>query len=99
MIAHIVNIQAKQGREQDVQDALNRFAALIAGEAGVHNFASGPNIFAKTLDAGWTHALLVDLDDAEAMQRYQAHPDHVVLLEELNDSCEARLAIDFVRQD
>jgi len=99
MIAHIVSIKAKQGREQEVQDSLDRFASHIGGEPGVHNFASGPNIFAKTLDAGWTHALLVDLDDEEAMRRYQSHPEHVVLLRELDDSCEARLAVDFFRRD
>jgi hypothetical protein len=99
MIAHIVTIKAKQGREQEVQDSLDRFASLIASEPGVHNFASGPNIFTKSLEVGWTHALLVDLDDAETMQRYQSHPDHVVLLQELDDSCEARLAVDFLRRD
>ena len=97
MIAHIVNIKAKPGRKHEVTESLDRFASLIEGEPGVHNFVSGTNFFTKSLDAGWTHALLVDIDDDATMQRYQANPDHVVLLRELDDSCEARLAIDFIR--
>ena len=97
MIAHIVNIKAKSGREDEVQSSLERFAAAIAGEPGVHNFASGPNIFVKSSAAGWTHALLVDLDDEDTMKRYQSHTEHLILLRELDDSCEERLALDFHR--
>ena len=43
-------------------------------------------------------ALVSTFNDLDAMQHYQKHPDHQVVLKKVNDFCKSVLAVDFVTE-
>jgi hypothetical protein len=43
-------------------------------------------------------ALVSTFNDLDAMQHYQKHPVHQVVLKKVNDLCESVLAVDFVTE-
>jgi hypothetical protein len=94
MIAHVVCFRFKPGtttgQVDGVRDALLGMRGRIAEIRDIH---FGPNLAPGATE--YSHALVVTLDDMEAVNRYAVHPVHVqVVTEVIAPLREARLAID-----
>jgi hypothetical protein len=76
MICHIVLIRLKDGvTDQEAGAFLKTAKELLGAIPGVHNLRVGRGVGVKA-DVSYPHALVMDFDDDEALEAYQAHRDH-----------------------
>src|ERR1700712_3869648 len=78
MIRHIllVKIQGDAAAAQ-LDRAFQDIGTVAARLPGVLSFAHGPSNSPEGMERGYTHGLVVDFADAEALQAYADDPDHV----------------------
>ena len=92
MIEHMVWIKFKDGvTEQRQQEHLENLRSLRGVIPGVRKLVAGANVTERA--GGYTHGLLVTLDDQEALQTYADHPEHVAVAQPLKEDADL-LAMD-----
>ena len=93
-LEHMVWIKFKPGvtaeRQQQHLDGLRSLTGTVPG---IRHLAVGANITDRAM--GYTHGLLVRLDDAAALKVYADHPEHVKVAKPLREDAEL-LAMDIV---
>jgi hypothetical protein len=92
-VRHIVLFRARAGGEDALTKLVARLPALSEQIGGVEDASAGPALPGEAAH-GWTHALTIVFSDAAALDRYQSHPAHVGLVEELNPLVEDFLVFD-----
>ena len=92
MIEHMVwirfNDDVTEARQQAHLDALRSLKTRVPG---IRKIAVGPNVTDRA--NGYTHGLLVTLDDQAALQTYADHPEHVAVAKPLREDA-SLLAMD-----
>jgi hypothetical protein len=95
MLRHVVFFKFKEGvGEGKIADLESSLAALppIIPEILSYEFGRDTVHSERSYDL----ALISTFRDLEALQCYQKHPDHRVVLRKVNDICESVLAVDFL---
>lgn len=96
MIEHLVVIQARPGREDEVTAALEDYARAIRSLPSLLELTVGRNINDVSKGLGWTHGMLARLRDYEAFEEeYWPHPAHAELMPVLDETCETRFGVDY----
>lgn len=96
MIEHYVLFKANQGAEDVLEAALAEFDAGMRGAPWLLELTYGPNINARSMELGWTHGMLSRLPNYETFKNeYWNHDAHVRFLEQLDECCETRFALDY----
>jgi len=92
MIEHMVWIKFKDGvsdeRKQEHMENLRNLRGVVPG---VRKLVVDKNVTDRA--QGYTHGLLVTLDDQEALQTYVEHPEHVAVAGPLKEDADL-LAMD-----
>ena len=98
MLRHIVSMridadtdEVRQLRSAQLSAAL---AALPAHIPEIRNLTINANVVVRP--GNWDLALIVDFDDAEALEVYREHPEHQKVLELINAIAAERAAVDFL---
>ena len=97
MVEHMVWIKFKAGvTEARQQTHLDGLRALKDRIPGIKRLAVGENFTDRA--AGYTHGLLVTLEDRDALRTYADHPQHVAVAGPLKEDADL-LAMDIERQE
>jgi hypothetical protein len=97
MIRHVVFFKFKQGiGEEEILDLEKSLAALPPVIPEILSYEFGRDVVRS--ERSYDLALVSTFNDLDAMQHYQKHPVHQVVLKKVNDLCESVLAVDFVTQ-
>lgn len=102
MIAHIVLIQPKPDlTDAQQQDALATLARAAAGVPEIRGFRLGRRIkhglpgYERLMPQDFEYALIVEVDDVEALKRYLEAPAHTALGDLFYNATSAALAYDY----
>lgn len=94
-IRHIVfwKLSAVTPRKKadDAEGVVSRLEALVGVVPEIRALTVGPDVAG---DENWDMALIVDVDDLDALGRYQAHPDHKAAGAFIRTVVTDRLAVD-----
>lgn len=94
MIKHVVTFTLKDMSPEQEEKLLAAFRALDGQIPEVKSFTMGRNISDR--DQTYTHCLVSEFEDMEAVGRYLKHPAHVAAIEEhLAPVMERRAVIDY----
>ena len=94
MVDHIVLFTLREGvAPEDAEDLLGSLAALKGSVPGVVDLSVGENFSERA--GGYTHGLFVRLEDGEALEGYMRHPDHLAVVEKLEERTTGRLVVDY----
>jgi hypothetical protein len=97
MIRHVVFFKFKQGiGEEVIVDLEKSIAALPPVIPEILSYEFGRDVVRS--ERSYDLALISTFNDLDAMQHYQKHPDHQVVLKKINELCESVLAVDFVTE-
>ena len=97
MLKHVVLFKFKPGlSESDLENLEKSLAALPSTIPDILGYEFGRNVVRS--ERSYDFALVSNFADLEAMQRYQKHPDHLVVLNKVTHLCERVLAVDFVQE-
>ena len=106
MIAHVVLLQPKADlTEADRNAALATVRRSAAGLPDVHRFRLGRRVkhglpgYEQLMPQDFEFALIVELEDEEALKRYLAAPAHQELGQLFYTASSAALAYDYVLED
>lgn len=92
MIRHIVLIKFRDDvSEEHRQEIYADLRALVGKIDGLMNANFGPNVSPEGLSKGFRDGFVMDLRDAEARDRYLAHPLHQAAGTKLVAACEGGL--------
>ena len=92
MIRHIVLINFRDDvSEEHRQEIYGDLRALIGKIDGLVSAQFGPNVSPEGLSKGFRDGFVMDLRDAEARDRYLAHPLHQAAGAKLVAACEGGL--------
>ena len=81
-------------RAAHAAEGARRLAALDGVVPEILAISVGPN--SEYPDANWDLALIVDVADVAALERYQVHPAHEEVVAYMRSVVGARAAVDFV---
>lgn len=94
MIKHIVFFKFKadagEDRMLDLEESLKALPGLIPE---IRAFEVGRDVLRT--ERSFDLALVSAFDDLEALQRYQVHPDHQVVVGKVRQLCEKVAAVDY----
>jgi len=94
MLKHVVFMKFKDGtREERIEDLEKSLGALPGAIPEIEQYEFGRDVLRT--ERSYDFALVSAFGDLEAMKRYQAHPDHQVVLGKVREMCESILAVDF----
>ncbi|MGD8253132.1 MAG: Dabb family protein [Syntrophobacterales bacterium] len=95
MLRHVVFFKFKDGvGEEEIVDLEKSLAELPPVIPEILSYEFGRDVVRS--ERSYDLALVSTFKDLDAMQRYQKHPDHQVVLQKVNELCESVLAVDFV---
>ena len=95
MLRHVVFFKFKQGvGEEKIVDLEKSLAGLPAVISEILSYEFGRDVVRS--ERSYDLALVSTFKDVDALQRYQKHPDHQVVLKKVNERCESVLAVDYV---
>ena len=98
MLNHIVLIKFKQDTpEKDIQDMQNLLEELPNKIFEIHSYEFGRDIIHS--DRSYDFALVALFANTEALNRYQIHPEHRVVLKKLGSISESVVTVDFMGTD
>lgn len=86
-------LTAKPGSEDAVSTALAELADQIRDLPGLIELTAGPNVHARSREAGVSHGLLVRLESEESLAAYRIHPAHQALMPKLDAGAAERLVL------
>jgi hypothetical protein len=94
MLKHVVFMKFKPaviGPDIDqLKQALGGLPVLIPE---IREFVFGQDILHS--ERSWDFALVSAFDNVEAMNRYQVHPDHQVVVQKVRAMCDSIVVVDF----
>lgn len=94
MIKHIIFMKFKIGvADNDIAEMEKGFGGLPGTIPEIKEFLFGRDIVRS--ERSYDFALVSTFDDLEAMQRYQANPDHLTVAAKVRALSESILAVDF----
>lgn len=98
MLEHYVVFKPREGREDQLSDALATFGQDVEHDMPcLLEFSWGPNVNPSGLARGFTHGCFARLTSEAALkEQYWIHPAHQELLGKLDELCEDRFALDYV---
>lgn len=98
MLRHIVSLRmdadTAEVRDSRAAQLTAALAALPAVIPEIRALSVHDNVV--TRPGNWDLALVVDVDDAEALEVYRAHPEHQKVLVLINEIVADRCAVDFL---
>mmetsp|Transcript_15597 Transcript_15597/g.24253 ORF Transcript_15597/g.24253 Transcript_15597/m.24253 type:complete len:100 (-) Transcript_15597:153-452(-) len=77
-VRHIVLLKFKEGTQEEASRAKQNIEALQGKITGLVAVSFGPS-FTTDRAKGYTHCLVVDVADRDALKVYLEHPDHVAV--------------------
>lgn len=78
MIRHIVLVKAQgDAAGAQLELAFRRIGRVVDRLTGALSIAYGPSNSPEQLERGYTHGLVIDFTDAQALHRYAVDEDHV----------------------
>ncbi|RIJ76773.1 Dabb family protein [Nakamurella silvestris] len=93
MIRHVVLLKARSdAAEQEIADVLASLVALASRLPGITSIGAGPSDSDEGLERGYTHGLVADFADREALRRYAVDPEHLELAGKLQGVAEGGVA-------
>ena len=93
-VKHIVLLEPKVGvSDAQIQDALDKAAALTGAVPGVLEITSGKNFTDRAGNIAW--AIIVDLDSKESLAGYGPHPVHQEVAKLLGSLMENLMVVDY----
>ena len=97
MLKHVVFFKFKDGvGEEEIVNLEKSLAALSPVIPEILSYEFGRDVVRS--ERSYDLALVSAFKDLDAMQHYQKHPDHQVVLKKVNDLCKSVLAVDFVTE-
>ncbi|UCE82196.1 MAG: Dabb family protein [Deltaproteobacteria bacterium] len=95
MLRHVVFFKfKKEVGEGEIADLEQSLAELPPVIPEILSYEFGRDVVRS--DRSYDLALVSTFKDLDALQRYQKHPDHQVVLEKVNERCESVLAVDYL---
>ena len=95
MLRHVVFFKFKDGvRQEEIADLESSLAQLPAAIPEILSYEFGRDVVRS--ERSYDLALVSTFRNLEALQGYQKHPDHQIVLTKVNDLCESVLAVDFL---
>jgi hypothetical protein len=92
MIRHIVLVRFRDDvSEEHRQDIYAELRGLVGRIDGLLDATFGPNVSPEGLSKGFRDGFIMDLRDADARDRYLAHPLHQAAGAKLVAACEGGL--------
>ncbi|MGD8371444.1 MAG: Dabb family protein [Syntrophobacterales bacterium] len=94
MLRHVVFFKFKKGvGEVEITDLVQSLAGLPPVIPEILSYEFGRDLVRS--ERSYDLALVSTFKDLDALQRYQKHPDHQVVLKKVNECCESVVAVDF----
>lgn len=94
MIKHVVFFKFKPEANQAVRRAvINQLRALPDKIDVIRSFEIGEDIMHSA--RAWDVVEIATYDDLEALEKYTRHPDHVEVVMQIRDVCDAVGSVDF----
>jgi hypothetical protein len=95
MLKHIVLMKFKKGTgEAQIADLEKGLAGLPGAITEIAGYEFGRDIVRS--ERSYDFALVSAFADRDALMRYQVHPAHQVVLQQVREICESILAVDFL---
>ncbi len=92
MIRHIVLFAFQD--DAPVAALCAAFAALPQQIALIRRFEAGTSVSTEQLEQGYTHAFLLQFDQAEDLAAYLSHPAHLAFVEQVKPALRQVLVFD-----
>ena len=95
MLKHVVFFKFKHGiGEEDIVDLEKSLAELPPDIPEILSYEFGRDVVRS--ERSYDLALISTFKDLDAMQHYQKHPDHQIVLRKVNKLCERVVVVDFL---
>jgi hypothetical protein len=95
MLKHVVFFKFKHGiGEKDIVDLEKSLAGLPPDIPEILSYEFGRDVVRS--ERSYDLALISTFKDLDAMQHYQKHPDHLMVLQKVNKLCESVVVVDFL---
>ena len=94
MVDHLVLFAvADDASDEDVEDLLSSIRALKNDVSSVTDLSVGEDFSGRA--GGYTHALFARFEDRAGLQEYMEHPDHLAVVEKLEERTTGRIVADY----
>ena len=94
MLKHVVFMKFKPTvTAPDIERLKQGLGDLPAVIPEIREFVFGQDILRT--ERSWDFALVSVFDNVEAMNRYQVHPDHQVVVQKVRAMCDSIVVVDF----
>lgn len=94
MIKHVVAFRLKEVSAEQEEALLQAFRALEGQIPEIRSFTIGRNVSDR--DQSYTHCLVAEMDDMDAVGRYLVHPAHKAAVDDhLAPIMEHRIVVDY----
>lgn len=88
MIRHIVMLNLRPAVQGPLKVVLSKLAELVDELEGCERFVAGPNRDFEGKSQNYPYGFMFDAENAEALQAYAEHPQHIALGARLVAMCE-----------
>ena len=94
MVDHLVLFAVKEDASpEDVENLLSSARDLRDNVGSVVDLSVGEDFSGRAGD--YTHALFARFEDRDGLQEYMQHPDHLAVVEKLEERTTGRLVADY----
>jgi quinol monooxygenase YgiN len=94
MLKHVVLLKFKpEISESDIENIEKGLESLPSRIPEIKRYEFGRDILHT--ERSYDFALISEFEDQEAMQRYQTHPYHFAVLNNIRAACDSIIAVDF----
>lgn len=94
MVDHLVLFAVEEDTSpEDLDDLLSSIRALEDGVGSVVDLSVGEDFSGRSGE--YTHALFVRFEDRDGLQEYMEHPDHLAVVEKLEERTTGRIVVDY----
>lgn len=94
MVDHFVLFAVSEdAADDDVEDLLSSIQDLRSSVGSVVDLSVGEDFSGRAGD--YTHALFARFEDRDGLQEYMQHPDHLAVVEKLEEHTSGRLVADY----
>ena len=93
MIDHLVFLATREdASSEDIEDLISSIRGLRDTVPGVVDLTVGENFSERS--GGYTHGIFVRFESREDLQGYLKHPDHIAVVQKLDDLT-TRIVVDY----
>lgn len=94
MVDHLVFFTAREDASaSDVEDLVESLRALEDKIPSTVSLSVGENFSPRS--GGYTHGLFARFQDREGLQEYLEHPEHLAVVEKLDEFTTGRIVVDY----